>query len=130
MNRDLKECVNDCSTLEEFEFSIRCEECGSIWHSDPVRFSMAGIKPETEERKVIYNTVYRREREQAFMSAVKKGKEVFSFCPVCGKLICDACFMICDELDMCRSCAVSLKEKGESVRGNGKIIYREGGVKK
>ena len=35
----------------------------------------------------------------------------------CGtkRLVCDACFLICDEMDLCRECAARMKEPGEPV---------------
>ena len=39
----------------------------------------------------------------------------FSQCPVCRRLVCDACFLICDEMDLCRECAARMKEPGEPV---------------
>ena len=35
----------------------------------------------------------------------------------CGtkRLVCDACFLICDEMDLCRECAGRMKEPGEPV---------------
>ena len=48
MKRVVKEAMGDCSTVEEFRFLVRCQECGGIWHSRPIRFSKAGAEPEPE----------------------------------------------------------------------------------
>ena len=48
-------------------------------------------------------------------AAGQEGKERFSVCPICRRLICDSCFLICEEMDMCRACAKRLKEDGEPV---------------
>ncbi|MCI6126309.1 MAG: hypothetical protein MR738_09535 [Enterocloster clostridioformis] len=40
---------------------------------------------------------------------------VFNKCPICSRLVCDRCFLVCDELDMCVSCAHYLQEQGEPV---------------
>ena len=48
MKQVIKEAMGDCSTIGEFRFLLRCQECGRTWHSSPVRFSKAGTKPETE----------------------------------------------------------------------------------
>ena len=45
----------------------------------------------------------------------REAMEHFSACPLCGRLICDHCFMICEEQDMCRSCAGYMQERGEPV---------------
>ena len=44
MKQVIKEAMGDCSTIEEFRFFLRCQECGRTWHSSPVRFSKAGIQ--------------------------------------------------------------------------------------
>ena len=36
-------------------------------------------------------------------------------CPICKRLVCDHCFLICDDLDMCVQCAAKLNEKGTVV---------------
>ena len=36
-------------------------------------------------------------------------------CPICKRLVCDHCFLICDDLDMCVQCATKLNEKGTVV---------------
>ena len=65
MNRVMRETMGDCSTLEEFRFLVRCQECGRTWRSSAVRFSKAGIAPTTEHRRVILRTLDEREREAA-----------------------------------------------------------------
>jgi len=47
--------------------------------------------------------------------AVSEAVHHFNHCPVCGRLVCNYCFVICDDLDLCRSCATRLQETGESV---------------
>ena len=65
MKQIIKEAMGDCSTIEEFRFFLRCQECGRTWHSSPVRFSKAGTKPETEGMRTVFRTLYEREREAA-----------------------------------------------------------------
>ena len=65
MKRVVKEAMGDCSTVEEFRFLVRCQECGGIWHSSPIRFSKAGAEPESEGMRTILRTLYEREREAA-----------------------------------------------------------------
>lgn len=65
MRQRIKELLIDRSTVEEFRFVLRCMECGREWTSPPVRFSKAGIQPESEGKRVIFQTLYRREWESA-----------------------------------------------------------------
>ena len=95
MKRVGKEAMGDCSTVEEFRFLVRCQECGGIWHSTPIRFSKAGAEPEPEGMRTIFRTLYEREREAAREMAAAEAAEIFSYCPVCGRLVCDRCFLIC-----------------------------------
>lgn len=107
----------DYSTDEEFQFSVVCEQCKKIWKSQKIPFSKAHILPETEEKKIIYDVLYQREKESAKARALMEAQRVFNLCPICNKWVCDGCFMICEDLDMCKECAAKLKEKGNIVNG-------------
>ena len=78
-------------------------------------FPKRGKKPENENRKIIYDTLYDREKNLAFQKALNQAKEIFNICPICKRLVCDHCFLICDDLDMCVQCAAKLNEKGTVV---------------
>ena len=117
MKRVVKEAMGDCSTVEEFRFLVRCQECGGIWHSSPIRFSKAGAEPELEGMRTIFRTLYEREREAAREMAAAEAAEIFNYCPVCGRLVCDRCFLICEDLDLCIACAKALQVRGDVVAG-------------
>ena len=57
----------------------------------------------------------KKEKEDALNKAVDEAVGAFNRCPVCHHLVCDHCFMICDDIDMCSSCATRLQERGEPV---------------
>lgn len=88
-----KKDLIDCSTPDEFCFSLCCMECKTVWKSTPIRFSRAGKKPENENRKIIYDTLYEREKNLAFQKALNQAKEIFNICPICKRLVCDHCFL-------------------------------------
>ena len=117
MKRVVKEAMGDCSTVEEFRFLVRCQECGGIWHSTPIRFSKAGAEPESEGMRTIFRTLYELEREAAREKAAAEAAEIFNYCPVCGRLVCDRCFLICEDLDLCIACAKALQVRGDVVAG-------------
>ena len=71
-----KKDLIDCSTPDEFCFSLCCMECKTVWKSTPIRFSRAGKKPENENRKIIYDTLYEREKNLAFQKALNQAKEI------------------------------------------------------
>ncbi len=107
--------LTDCSTEDKFQFSIVCEECGKVWKSRAVVFSKARIPPATEGKKVVYAALYQREKEEAQRKASRAGEKLFSRCPICHRWVCDDCFMVCEDLDMCKQCAEKLNEKGSIV---------------
>ncbi|MCG4527299.1 hypothetical protein NE626_09340 [Intestinimonas massiliensis] len=107
--------LEDCSTPQYFCFAIRCEECGEYWYSTTTPFSKAAAAAENREKKELYDALYQREKERARKAASQESKERFSVCPICRRLVCDTCFLICEEVDMCCACAKRLKEDGEPV---------------
>ena len=107
--------LNDCSTREAFSFSSRCAECGEVWQSRQIRFSKAGVFPLTEGKRVVFDTLYQKEREKARDAAVKDAAEYFNYCPICRRTVCNRCFLICEDLDMCVRCASQLNEQGAPV---------------
>ena len=44
MRRIIKASMEDRSSMERFQFSLRCAVCGSLWESQPVCFSKAGMR--------------------------------------------------------------------------------------
>ena len=107
--------LEDCSTSQYFCFSIRCEVCGEYWYSSSIPFSKAVQETQQREKKELYEAIYQREKQRARAVAGQEAREHFSQCPICRRLVCDACFLICDEMDMCRECAGRMKESGEPV---------------
>ena len=105
----------DCSDSEKFCFGVYCEECNTLYKSREVMFSRAGVIPGSEEKKLVLQILYEKEKTIAKQRALKTFKEKFNVCPVCNRKVCDKCFLICEELDMCTSCAKKLKECGERV---------------
>ena len=92
--------LEDCSTAQYFCFSVRCEVCGEYWYSNSIPFSKAAQAAQHREKKELYDAIYQREKERAKLAAGQEARERFSQCPVCRRLVCDACFLICDEMEM------------------------------
>lgn len=113
MKNLIKKQIIDYSDKNNFCFGIICPECGKIRKSTPVRFSKAGEIPKTESKKIIFEILYKREHEQALEKAAAEAANYFNLCPNCKKFVCDDCFLICEDLDVCRSCAENLQEIGE-----------------
>ena len=115
MTKLVEMVLEDLSTREVFQFQIRCGLCRREYANNPVKFSKAGIVPQTKEKQMLYDAVYEQERSCARNSAVKNTAEHFNYCPICKQLVCNRCFLICEDLDMCIQCADKLKEKGAPV---------------
>jgi len=47
----------------------------------------------------------------------KNISEHTSLCPICIRLVCEHCSLVCDDPDMCSACAKRLHEEGEPVIG-------------
>lgn len=115
----LKELVEglleDLSTREVFLFRIACGICDAECANRPTRFSKADVIPSTPQKKIIYDAIYEQEFQSARRSAIREAAERLNYCPICKRLVCNRCFLICDDLDMCMQCASALGETGTPV---------------
>ena len=115
--RNLVETVlENVSTKEAFLFRVSCANCEAAYTNRPVRFSKAGVTPTEESKKIIYNALYELEMNAARDSAIRSIAENLNHCPICKRLICNRCFLICDDLDMCIRCATDLQQLGRPVQ--------------
>ena len=110
-----KALLKDGCTRDVFGFSIRCAECGQVWSSRQTRFSKAGVHPKSEGKQVIFDALYQKEHELAKNNAVREATDIFNRCPICRRTVCNRCFLICEDLDMCVHCASQLNEQGAPV---------------
>lgn len=115
MRELVERMLEDLSTKELFLFRIACAGCNTEYANQPVRFSKFGVVPATQGKVIVYKALYEQERRAARQMAVRKAAEHLNYCPVCKRLICNRCFLICDDLDMCKQCAETLKETGKPV---------------
>ena len=118
MEKLIENVIENRSTRDVFLFRICCETCGTAYADKPVLFSKAGIQPRTEGKKIVYDAVYEQELRAAKRSAIRTAAEHMNYCPICKRLVCNRCFLICDDLDMCRQCAARLQEDGIPVQGD------------
>ena len=97
MTNLLSSHLEDRSTPQYFCFSIRCEVCGEFWYSSSIPFSKALQAAEHREKKELYDAIYQREKQRAMQAAGQEARERFSQCPICRRLVCDACFPLAKE---------------------------------
>ena len=107
--------LNNLSTRDVFLFRISCGACGTEYGNKPVRFSKAGVIPRTPKKAALYEILYAQELQTARLSAIRNAAEHLNYCPICKRLICNRCFLICEDLDMCRQCAGAMEETGTPV---------------
>lgn len=112
LNEKLMSQIRDCSDDKRIAFGFECESCGKLWEVISVPFTRKAV---SETEQVIRDAQYRREWERVKTEALKAFREHFSVCPICGKIVCDYCFVICDEIEMCSTCAKELGKQGTPV---------------
>ena len=115
MKKLIEMFLENLSTRDVFMFRISCGSCGKQYGNKPVRFSKAGVIPKTFKKAALYEIVYSQELQAARLSAVRDAAENLNYCPICKRLICNRCFLICEDLDMCRQCAAAMEETGTPV---------------
>lgn len=107
--------LENLSTRDVFLFRVICGCCGAEYGNKPIRFSKAEILPTTQSKQIIFNALYEQEYKMARQVAVRNAAEHLNHCPICKRLVCNQCFLICDELDMCEQCAADLEQHGSPV---------------
>ena len=115
MKKLVEMMLENLSTREVFLFHIACGSCGTEYAGKRIKFSKAGITPQSQGKKIIYDACYEQEFRDARQSAVREAAEHLNFCPICKRLVCNRRFLICDDLDMCKQCAAQLEETGSPV---------------
>lgn len=115
MKTIIAKSMQNLSTEKEFIFTIQCSNCNKEWKSKPQLFSKANDMPSSNAKKIVYKALFQQEMEQAANKAVVEAQKHFNYCPICKTLVCNSCFMICEDIDMCIDCAQTLQEKGEIV---------------
>ena len=107
--------MENMSTKEVFLFRVSCAGCGLEYGNKPIRFTKAGVVPSDPGKQIIYRALYEQELGDARNMAVRSAAEHMNYCPICKQLVCNQCFLICDDLDMCRRCASELQQHGQPV---------------
>lgn len=87
ITRKVTDESDDCG----FHFTFYCDICGSPWSG--VYYRGSGDSMEWESEHI---AAYERSNREAMMH--------FNRCPVCKRMVCDKCFVILDERDVCKDC--------------------------
>ena len=118
MKEMVEAILENLSSREVFLFRVCCSGCGAEYGNKPRRFSKAGVEPENGNRRVIFDVLYEQEFRQARQFAIRDAAEQMNYCPICKRIVCNRCFLICDDLDMCSHCAAALGTPGMPVLPN------------
>ena len=115
MKKLIEMMLENLSTREVFRFRVACASCAAEYGGRQAQFSKAGITPPTQGKQILFDALYEQEFRDARQAAIRDAAEHLNYCPVCKRLVCNRCFLICDDLDMCKQCAAHLDEKGSPV---------------
>ena len=115
MKKLVEAVLENLSTKEVFLFRVTCGSCGTEYGNKAIRFSKAEIPPTTQSKQIIFNALYEQEFREARRVAIRNAAEHMNYCPICKRLVCNQCFLICDDLDMCKQCAADLEQQGNPV---------------
>ena len=115
MRKLVEAALENMSTKDVFLFRISCAICAQEYGNKPTPFTKAGDPPLAPDKQILYEAVYQQELQVARNIAIRNAAEHMNYCPICKQLVCNQCFLICEDMDMCRSCAVSLQQKGQPV---------------
>ena len=107
--------LENLSTKEVFLFRVTCGSCDTEYGNRPIRFSKSEIPVTTPSKQIIYDALYEQEFREARRIAIRNAAEHMNYCPICKRLVCNQCFLICDDLDLCRQCAADLEQQGNPV---------------
>ena len=115
MKKLVEAVLENLSTKEIFLFRVICGSCGTEYGNRPIRFSKSEIPITTPSKQIIYDALYEQEFKEARRAAIRSAAEHMNYCPICKRLVCNQCFLICDDLDMCSQCAADLEQEGKPV---------------
>jgi len=101
MLRPLTKKMTDESEGVVYRFTFYCDICGAPRQSDDYQ-SMSEETSSPEMRDTEYTAAYERANRAAM--------SYFNRCPKCKRYVCDKCFRILDDMDMCDECAKKQKE--------------------
>lgn len=108
MRNMIEEKIIDRSDECRFSFEIKCEICSRVYKTLPLPYN-----PHSEHGA---QNGWVIAHKLAYVQAVREFTDNLSFCPECGRFICDNCFLICHAADICMDCAERLGMSGIFVK--------------
>ncbi|MBR4309235.1 MAG: hypothetical protein IKT58_06545 [Oscillospiraceae bacterium] len=115
MKKLIEAVLENLSTKQTFRFRVSCGCCRTAYGNKPIKFSKAGQRNTVQNIHSSYNSLYEQEFQKAKQIAINSAAEHMNHCPICKNLVCNDCFLICEEADMCMQCAEDLEQQGKPV---------------
>jgi hypothetical protein len=94
MLKPITKKITDKSGNGLYSFTFYCDICDYPYYSAVYQSEPGQVTADTRE------TEYIAAYERANRDAIKN----YNRCPVCNKIVCDDCFRLEDETDMCLFC--------------------------
>ena len=114
MLKTITKQFRDRSTERFFQFSFYCDRCGREWTSEQYPFVHGFPEELSEDERRAKEILWRIDHDAAFERANLEARLRFNSCKACGKIVCDGCFAVWEEEDLCVDCAAQARGAGET----------------
>ena len=102
MLRPITQKMTDESEGGIYRFTFYCDNCGAPRQSEAYQsISEEALSP--EKREIEHNDAYERANHAAM--------SWFNRCPGCKRYVCDYCYRVLDNMDLCDECAAHLTKQ-------------------
>lgn len=105
MLKTITKRIRDKSTDRFFKFSFYCDRCGKEWTSEEYPFVHGFSEKLTDDEKRAKEILFRVDHDAAFERANLDARLRFNHCETCGSIVCDECFAMEEEEELCLDCA-------------------------
>ena len=105
MLKTITKKIIDRSTDAFFKFEFHCDRCGAGWESERYCFEHGFPEKLTEGEQRAKNIMWKVEHDAALERANLEARLRFNQCNSCGRIVCDECFAMDEEEDLCIDCA-------------------------
>ncbi len=97
--------IRDKSTDRFFKFSFYCDRCEKEWTSEEYPFVHSFSDELTDDEQRAKEILWRIDHDVALERANLEARLQFNYCKTCGGIVCDECFAMEEDEDLCQDCA-------------------------
>ena len=105
MLKTITKNYRDRSTDSFFKFSFHCDRCGKEWTSEEYPFVHGFGEKLSENEKRAKEILWRSDHDAAFERANLEARLRFNVCKTCMEAVCDECFAMEEDEEICINCA-------------------------